>query len=555
MSKFGSKTNNNCLLARNGFRPYERCDYCDLKTSDCMGMQYNLFVLIISILLILFLFLDDIIWIRINIAAVITVIVIMGYRVMVNTDELARASAENDQLNKKLSLKDHYQQEEIARQTKELVDLATHDKLTGLSNRYEFEKRLEKALENAKAKNKSHVLCYMDLDQFKVVNDTSGHVAGDALLRQISTLLSEELRGADLLARLGGDEFGIIFYNCELDDAKMRATELLEIIRSFRFVWEDKMFTIGASLGMVRISPTCDNLNNLMISADAACYTAKENGRNRIHAFEQLDVELAKHRNDVEWLEEIRLALDENRFLLYGQPIVALQKEGEKVHHFELLIRMQSRDGKIIEPMAFIPPAERYNAIKIIDSWVVQAALNLQRELLDQGYRAKMGINLSGQSLGDEALINQINDLFIETEVPHDLISFEVTETAAISNLGNALRFIKEFRSLGCTFALDDFGAGLSSFAYLKNIPVDYLKIDGQFVKDMDKNVVHAQMVQAIGDIAKVMGIETICEYVERREVAEMLKPMGIDYAQGHLYCVASDIKECIKNSNAGRYK
>ncbi|MDH5465641.1 MAG: EAL domain-containing protein, partial [Thiovulaceae bacterium] len=511
------KVNENCLLARNGFTPYERCDFCELKTTKCTGLQYNFFTFSISILLLLFIFISDPLLIRINIAAIIVLLVIMGYRSMINIDDLAKTSLENVQLNNKLKRHSDALEVEVAKQTKELIELATHDKLTGLHNRYEFEKRLQLALENVHIVDINHVLCFMDLDQFKIVNDTSGHAAGDELLRQLSSLLKATMVEGDLIARIGGDEFGIIFYNASLDDARERSEKLLTSICDYRFSWEDKVFTVGASMGLVQIDKNCDNFNNLLISADAACYTAKENGRNRIHVFEQLELELSRHRNDVEWLEEINLALDEDRFLVFGQPIVALNGSGET--HFELLVRMQGRDGKIIEPMVFLPSAERFGIIKQIDRWMIKVALELQRKLLDEGRSVVFSINLSGNSLGDDELIDYISKVFIDTEVPYEQICFEITETTAISNLNNALHFIQRFRALGCAFSLDDFGSGLSSFAYLKNIPVDYLKIDGQFVRDADVNPVNEQMIKAINKIAQVMNIKTICEYVESKDI------------------------------------
>ncbi len=546
--------NHNCILANNGFRPYERCDNCSLKVTRCTGMQYNGFILIISLLLLLFMFISDPLLIRINIFTIIAIIVMMGYRVMVNTDELARASFENIQLNNRLKQHSQNLQEEVLKQTKELKELAIHDRLTGLYNRYEFEQRLTSALEDAKKRQTQHVLCYMDLDQFKVVNDTSGHVAGDELLRQLSLLLSNHLSGNTFMARLGGDEFGLILYNHTLDEAKAEAQKILDTVCSYRFTWEDKLFTVGASIGMVAISSECNNTNDLLVSADAACYTAKENGRNQIYTFEKLDVELAKHRNDAEWIDEIQHALDEERFLLYGQPIKSL-KIGFNTPHFEILIRMKNRDGKIIEPMAFIPAAERFHSMKLIDRWVIKESIYLLREVLDMGYICHFSINLSGQSLSDDTLIDYIKQLFMETEVPHEYICFELTETAAISNLTNALIFIKSLRELGCLFALDDFGSGLSSFAYLKNIPVDYLKIDGQFVKDIHVNKVNREMVRAVNDIAKVMGIEVICEYVENEQILQTLIEMDIDYAQGHYFCIASSIRECIDNNQAEAMK
>ncbi len=539
------RVNQNCILAKNGFQPYERCSSCNLKVPKCTGMQYNLFIFIVSMLLLLFIFITDPLLIRLNIALIIIVLVVMGYRVMINSDEIARTSFENIQLSGKLKAQSDTLQDEVLRQTKELKSLAIHDRLTGLYNRYEFELRLKNSLKDAKENKTQHVLCYMDLDQFKIVNDTSGHIAGDELLRQLSILLEDALDSEAFIARLGGDEFGVIIYESTLQEAKQKMQEVLDVVKAYRFSWEDKLFRIGASIGMVPITHECQNLNDLLVFADAACYTAKENGRNRIHSYVSLDENLVEHKNDLQWLEEIDSALDENRFTLYGQPIKPF-KTDDSVPHFELLVRIIDRDGDIIDPMSFIPTAERFNKMATIDRWVIKEAMFLSRELLNKGSQCQFSINLSGQSLGDEELSEYIKSLFLRTEIPYENICFEITETAAISNLSKALIFIKELRSLGCKFSLDDFGSGLSSFAYLKNIPVDYLKIDGQFIQGINNNRIHAAMVHSIQKIAEVMKIETICEYVENKEVHDYLKSIGVDYAQGDYLCVASSIQECI---------
>jgi diguanylate cyclase (GGDEF)-like protein len=540
-----ARINENCILASNGFQPYERCSTCNLKVPKCTGMQYNLFILTVSMLLLLFIFLENSLLIRLNIATIIVILVVMGYKVMINSDEIARTSFENIELTGKLKAQSESLQEEVLRQTKELKSLAIHDRLTGLYNRYEFDLRLKNSLEDAHKNGLQHVLCYMDLDQFKIVNDTSGHIAGDELLRQLSILLEEALDGDAFIARLGGDEFGIIIYESTIDEAKKKMKEVLSIVKAYRFSWGDKLFKVGASIGMVPITPQCQDVNELLVFADAACYTAKENGRNRIHSYVHLDGDIVKHRNDLEWLEEIDVALEEGRFELFGQFIKPL-KGDELVPHYELLVRIRDTAGNIVDPMAFIPTAERFNKMPIIDRWVIKEAMFLLRELLNQGESCQFSINLSGQSLGDEELSEYIKALFLQTEIPYESICFEVTETAAISNLSKALVFIKELRSLGCCFSLDDFGSGLSSFAYLKNIPVDYLKIDGQFIQDIHTNEINAQMVKAIHEIAGTMKIKTICEYVENEEIHDYLCDIGIDYAQGDYLCVTSSIKECL---------
>lgn len=543
------RINENCILATNGFSPYERCSACTLKATQCMGMHYNAFILIISMLLLMFLFLENALMIRLNIAFIMTLIVVMGYRVMVNSDELTNANYENMNLSGQLKRHSDSLQDEILKQTKELKSLAVHDKLTGLFNRYEFEARLKNSLEDVQGKDHMHVLCYMDLDQFKIVNDTSGHVAGDELLKQLSVLLQEALAENAFISRLGGDEFGIIVYDSSISEAEELIQNVLNIIRAYRFNWEDKVFRVGASVGMIPINKYCTDLDDLLITADTACYIAKENGRNRIHVLAKTDPDMARHKNDMQWLEAIDQAINEDRFELYGQAIHAMRGLDD-VPHFELLIRMLDAEGKIVDPMSFIPSAERYQKMAIIDRWVLKEAMFLLRELLDKGKKCQFSVNLSGQSFSDESFSNYIKNLFIETEIPYECICIEITETAAISNLASALKLIKELRALGCFFSLDDFGSGLSSFSYLKNIPVDYIKIDGQFVRDIDRNPINLQMVKSIHDIAKVMKIKTICEYVENKEVSDALDAIGIDYAQGDYFCVASSIRTCINNYN-----
>lgn len=548
------RVNENCILAANGFQPYDRCSSCSLNVQNCMGVQYNLFIIAIAMMLLMFLFLENALLIRLNIAAIIGVVVLMGYRVMVSSDELARTGFENKKLSSQLKAQSDMLQQEVLKQTKALKSLAVHDRLTGLYNRYEFEIRIQDSLDNVKHTGKQHVLAYMDLDQFKIVNDTSGHVAGDELLKQLSVLLEEALSSHSFIARLGGDEFGIIFYEMTIDEAKRYMEEVLSIVKSYRFSWEDKLFRVGASVGMVAITAECNDVNDLLISADAACYTAKENGRNRIHTFVRLDAHMKKHKNDMQWLDEIEHALEENRFELFAQPIKSIGVE-DPLSHFELLIRMKDSEGKIIDPMAFIPSAERYHKMPIIDRWMIKEAIYLMRELLNDGRKCRFSINVSGQTFSGEDFLDYIKNLFLKTEIPYEYICFEITETAAISNLSKVLLLIKELRGLGCCFSLDDFGSGLSSFAYLKNIPVDYLKIDGQFVKDVHINKVNSKMVRAIHEIAGSMNIKTICEYVENKEILEHLKGIGIDYAQGDYFCVASSIRDCLdqdkKNSKA----
>ncbi len=410
---------------------------------------------------------------------------------------------------------------------------ASHDSLTGLVNRREFERRVQLLLSSSKQHDQSHALCYLDLDQFKVVNDTCGHAAGDELLRQIAALLKEVVRGSDTLARLGGDEFGILIEHCSPDNAYRVTTAIQAVIEEYQFVWDKSSFRVGVSIGLVHITDKTNNLTELLKVADLACYMAKEKGRNRIHVHFDDDAELAERHGEMHWVKRLQHALNEERFCLYAQMIEPLKESAGE--HFELLIRMIGEDGEIILPGAFLPSAERYNLICQLDKWVISNAMSLLKSHPEFLNRIDfISINLSGQSITDERFLE-----FVLNEI-HDLkgnatkICFEITETAAITNLFLAGKFISELRKLGCRFALDDFGSGLSSFGYLKNLAVDYLKIDGVFVKDIVFDPIDRAMVKSINEIGQVMGMETIAEFVETEEIKIMLKEIGVDYAQGY---------------------
>jgi diguanylate cyclase (GGDEF)-like protein/PAS domain S-box-containing protein len=410
---------------------------------------------------------------------------------------------------------------------------ASHDALTGLINRREFERRTERLLLTPKGKGQNHALCYMDLDQFKVVNDTCGHAAGDEMLRQISTMLQRVVRHRDTLARLGGDEFGILMEHCSLDDAHRVTNSIQTAIQDYQFIFEGRSFRVGASMGLVPITDTTLNLRELLKDADAACYMAKDKGRNRIHVHRGGDTDLAQRHGEMQWVTRIQHALDENRFCLYAQAIESLDNATEV--HFELLIRMLDEQGEVIPPGAFLPAAERYDIIAQLDKWVVENAFRLLKQ--NPAFLEKINfisINLSGQSLTNEAFHSFVIKQLQELDAYSAKICFEITETAAISNLSMANKFIAELRAFGCRFALDDFGSGLSSFAYLKNLPVDYLKIDGMFVKDMVDDPIDHAMVKSIHEIGKLMGMQTIAEFVENEMIKTMLKEIGVDYAQGY---------------------
>lgn len=425
--------------------------------------------------------------------------------------------------------------------THQLDFQATHDTLSGLYNRQEFERRLAIMIENASALGGEHALLYIDLDQFKVVNDTCGHSAGDDLLRKLTMLLQKHVRESDILSRLGGDEFGLLLYNCPQEQAFSIANGLLAVIQDFHFAWEDKTFSIGASIGLVTVNKSSGNAASLLSAADTACYAAKDKGRNRIQIFSADDSELVQRHGEMHWVARISKALEENRFILYQQPIIPLQGEENGELHFEILIRMRDENNQIIPPVAFIPAAERYNLMTTLDRWVVTNAFNWL--VAHSKQRVCCAINLSGQSIGDEKFLAFVIKQIKETGVAAQKICFEITETAAITNLSSALHFIAEVKKLGCRFSLDDFGSGMSSYAYLKSMPVDFLKIDGGFVKDMLDDPIDSAMVEAINNIGHVMGIKTIAEYVENDLILEKLRSMGVDYGQGYGIAMPSPLE------------
>ncbi|MCF6250855.1 MAG: EAL domain-containing protein [Methylococcaceae bacterium] len=411
---------------------------------------------------------------------------------------------------------------------------ASHDALTGLVNRTEFDIILHKAVEEAHEKMTEHTLCYLDLDQFKLVNDTSGHMAGDELLRQLGETLRLQIRKGDVLARLGGDEFGILMNNCSLEEAFHACEKLRNLIRGFQFAWENRSFYVGVSIGITSINNCSANAVEILKEADAACYAAKDKGRNRVHVFRPDDEELASRQGEMQWVEKIQYGIDKNHFVLYGQLIVPISTNQEGLH-FETLIRFKDKKGKIIPPGAFLPAAERYNMASAIDRWVISHLfewISKQQDFLDK--LSLCSINLSGLSLSDESMLNFITNAFYRYSIPTEKICFEITETVAISSLSNATQFINHLRERGCSFSLDDFGSGLSSFAYLKNLPVDYLKIDGLFVKDILDDQVDLAMVRSINEVGHVMGKKTIAEFVENEQIFNLLKVLGVDYAQGY---------------------
>ena len=411
---------------------------------------------------------------------------------------------------------------------------ADHDSLTGLANRNKFDRFLKRAITLAHQEDSEHALCYLDLDQFKIVNDTCGHLAGDELLRQLGDLLRRHIRQYDFVSRLGGDEFGILMYNCSPAQAYLACEKLRDLVKDFTFAWEDRSFTIGVSIGVSSINIASGNAVDLLKEADAACYAAKEKGRNRVHVFSPDDEELAMRQGEMQWVEKIRSGLEQQRFFLYGQPIVPLHDSDEGLH-FEALLRYQDDRGNVIPPGAYLPAAERYNLAAELDRWIIANLLEWLANHPDFLKTLSLcSVNLSGLSLSDETMLKFISEQFERWAIPTHKLCFEITETAAISNLSHATHFINQLKEQGCFFSLDDFGSGLSSFAYLKHLPVDYLKIDGLFVKDILDDEVDLAMVKSINEVGHVMNKKTIAEFVENEAIFNLLKTLGIDYAQGY---------------------
>ena len=412
---------------------------------------------------------------------------------------------------------------------------ATHDSLTGLVNRREFESRVEAALLSARNSETHHVLCYLDLDQFKVVNDTCGHAAGDAMLKQLGGVLQTRLRESDTLARLGGDEFGVLLEGCALDRAQLIAADLLAAVRDHRFQWESKPFTVGVSIGLVAINAGAGSRAEVFSAADTACYTAKEQGRNRVCVFHSSDADMVQRRTDMGWPARLTQALEEERLVLYYQPYLSLGQNSAEGRHIEILLRLIDEDGKVVPPASFLPAAERYNIMPAIDRWVVKTVFARYRDLLAQmGAPLTCAINLSGTTLNSDGILEYIREQAEQHKLPNGAICFEITETAAINNMRHATQFMRDLKALGFCFALDDFGIGTSSLAYLKTLPVDYLKIDGSFVRNIVTDPVDRAMADTINRVGHIMGLQTVGEFAESTEVINELRTLGVDFAQGY---------------------
>jgi diguanylate cyclase (GGDEF)-like protein/PAS domain S-box-containing protein len=415
--------------------------------------------------------------------------------------------------------------------SRELAYQATHDPMTGLFNRREFERRLQRALDDCRLGHVEHALCYLDLDLFKTVNDTCGHLAGDELLKQLSQLLRLKVRKEDVLARIGGDEFALLLQGCSLDKAAEIGESVRQAFRDFRFAWEDKSMEIGASIGVVPVTAASGDLNDVLRAADVACRVAKEDGRNRLHVFRHNDITVARHQRDINWVQRLRRAVENGEFELFGQRILPLGHRPGTAPLCEVLLQLRDGDDRVL-PAVFLPAAERYHLMPAIDRWVVRNVFQMLRHVCPS-MDMVFNINLSGQSLCDPEFLPFIQRELADSGISASCLGFEITETAAVTHMSRAVRLINTLREAGCHFSLDDFGSGLSSFNYLKNMPVDYLKIDGAFVRNCPEDATDLAMVTSINQVAHILGIRTVAEYVESQAIRAAMMRVGVDYGQG----------------------
>ncbi|WP_260843160.1 EAL domain-containing response regulator [Sedimenticola selenatireducens] len=411
-----------------------------------------------------------------------------------------------------------------------------HDILTGLANRLAFDKRLTAAVETARQEGRTHVFCYLDIDHFHRINDACGYTAGDELLRQLAGLLSHHRRSGDMTARLGSDQFGLILGDCSLEDGQKIIQKLHEELKQFTFHWEEASYDLSVSIGLLPIDSQSESNATLFSAAETACNVAKDQGRNRIHIGSAQDATLTQRLSEIQWINRINRAFSENRFLLYYQTIVPINPIEMEGDHYEILIRMEGDEGQIIPPGEFLPAAEHYHLSPQIDRWVIRNMIGWLDDHPDQLEElSTCSINLSGLSIGDEEMLDFIKHTLAQSNVPPTKICFEVTETAAIAHLDAAIFFMQQLKAIGIRFSLDDFGTGLSSFAYLRTLPVDFLKIDGMFVRQIDRNIIDWTMVKSINDMGQIMGKQTIAEFVENEDIYNQLNEIGANYAQGFL--------------------
>lgn len=439
----------------------------------------------------------------------------------------------------------------IKHMSDKLAYQASHDDLTELYNRREFEKQLESALKDAQERDTEHALCYLDLDQFKIINDTCGHLAGDVLLKQISHQIRSRIRRHDLLARLGGDEFGIIFYDTDIKEAVKFSEQVRSSVADFKYIWHNASFDIGVSIGLVPINASVNSHSELLIRADSACFIAKDNGRNCIHTYAPSDRDIMRRSDELQWYNRITDAIDNDSFELYCQLIQPLHSDNDKNSHHEVLLRLKDTDEMVL-PSEFLPAAERYLLMPRIDRWVIDSFLKtFERKAISNFQGDIYAINLSGQSLCNEEFLDYIIQRLQGQYVNPEYLIFEITETAAISNLDKALHFINTLKELGCRFALDDFGTGVSSFQYLHDLPVDYLKIDGKFVRNIEHSQINHSIISAITDIGHELGLKIIAEFVEDETIHNKLKESDIDYVQGYAVGRPFPLSEAVSRQSA----
>jgi diguanylate cyclase (GGDEF)-like protein/PAS domain S-box-containing protein len=424
---------------------------------------------------------------------------------------------------------------EIRGLTRRISYQAAHDALTGLINRGEFERRLSETLEGGQGDSVNSVLCYMDLDRFKAVNDTCGHLAGDNMLREVAKLIRDQVRDSDFVARLGGDEFGMLLIRCPLDKARQIADDVCNAIRDYRFVWQDRIFTIGISIGLVEVSRESGTLKDLLSAADSACYVAKQQGRGRVHVYSARDEVSARQRGDIHWLRQLQVALRENRFELHAQPVISTAGRVTRGPALEVLLRMIDEDGKLVQPRQFIPAAERYQLMASIDRWVVQATLSaIAHGAIRLPDERSCSINLSAQALAEEGFLDFVVECLDHSQVPPHRICFEVGETAVMERFDQARRFVAVLHGIGCQFGLDDFGSGLGSFTTLRDLSIDYLKIDGTYTRDLRPETLNHQVVTAVTAVSRILGFRVIAEQVETQADFETLRSIGVDFIQGN---------------------
>ena len=419
--------------------------------------------------------------------------------------------------------------------TRKMSYQATHDPLTGLVNRREFERCLDEAMDSAHAEEAVHMLFYMDLDRFKAVNDTCGHLAGDNMLREVAALIKNEVRDSDYVGRLGGDEFGALLIGCPIEKARQIASDICNAVSDYRFVWKDKIFNIGVSIGLVEISHASGTLQDVMSAADSACYMAKQRGRGKVHIYSARDEAVARERGDIQWLRQLQTALHEDGFELAVQPIIAMSSEADSGPSVEVLIRLTDERGQTTNSAEFLRPAERYQMMPQIDRWVINSSLAaIAGGEIKLSARRSCAINLSSQTLGDEAFLGFVVDSLDRSGVAPSSICFEVTEGAILSNVQHAQRFIEVLHGIGCEFSLDDFGSGLGSFSSLKHLPIDYLKIDGTYTRNLQTDLVNQEMVSAMINLARTMQFRVVAEQVEHQEDFDWLRNIGVDFVQGN---------------------